>query len=168
MCCTPGCKLPPLLASIKHRMSNTGWMIKWLWREGVERSASPNIERMLNNFNLHLSALDEKAVSRICTSKTRRNLQHLAGAYNSNSHTRRLLLSYFWMRKQAEKSIQRCESFKEFVSEKFSIMDPLWRRRNPCNLWSHWHCCQKTTRLWRWRRIEKGAGEKGKSVTTSS
>jgi len=41
----------------------------------VERSANPNIERMLNIFDLHLSTPEEKAVSRICTSKTRRNLQ---------------------------------------------------------------------------------------------
>ncbi len=42
---------------------------------GVERSANPNIERMLSVFDLHLSAPEEKAVSRICASKTRRNLQ---------------------------------------------------------------------------------------------
>jgi hypothetical protein len=41
----------------------------------VERNANPNIERMLNVFDLHLSAPEEKAVSRICASKTRRNLQ---------------------------------------------------------------------------------------------
>jgi hypothetical protein len=41
---------------------------------GVERSANPNIEKMLNVFDLQLSAPEEKAVSRICASKTRRNL----------------------------------------------------------------------------------------------
>ena len=44
-------------------------------KRGVERSANPNIERMLNVFDLNLSAPEEKAVSRICASKTRRNLQ---------------------------------------------------------------------------------------------
>ncbi len=44
--------------------------------------------------------------------------KHLAGAYNSNSHTRRPLLSYFWMRKQAGKSIQWRESFKEVCLRK--------------------------------------------------
>jgi hypothetical protein len=44
--------------------------------------------------------------------------KHLAGAYNSNSHTRRLLLSYFSMRKQAGKSIQWRESFKEVCLRK--------------------------------------------------
>jgi hypothetical protein len=75
-------------------------------------------ERMLNVFNLHLSAPDGKAMSRICASKPWRNLQYLAGAYNSNSHTRRLLLSYFCMRKQAGKSLQWRESFKEVCLRK--------------------------------------------------
>jgi hypothetical protein len=56
----------------------------------VERNANPNIERMLKVFDLHLSTPEEKAMSRICASKTRRNLQILAGAYNSNSHARGL------------------------------------------------------------------------------
>jgi hypothetical protein len=67
----------------------------------------PYSERMLNVFNPHLSAPDEKAVvynfalpnpGEICC--------RLAGAYNSNSRTRRPLLSYFWMQKQARKSLQ--------------------------------------------------------------
>jgi hypothetical protein len=78
---------------------------------GVERSANPNIERMLNVFDLHLSTPEEKAVSRICASKTRRNLQHLAGAYNSHSHARGLHYLTFVCGKQAEKSTQRGESF---------------------------------------------------------
>ncbi len=65
---------------------------------GVERSANPNIERMLNDFDLHLSAPEEKAVSRICASKTRRNLQTLTGAYNSNSHAHGLHYLTFCMR----------------------------------------------------------------------
>ena len=46
-----------------------------MMKGGVEQSANPSIERMLNVFDLHLSAPEEKAVSRICASKTRRNLQ---------------------------------------------------------------------------------------------
>ncbi len=49
---------------------------------------------------------------------SREIFKHLAGAYNSNSHTRRLLLSYFCMQKQAGKSIQRRESFKEVCLRK--------------------------------------------------
>ncbi len=44
--------------------------MKWWCNRGVERSANPNIERMLNVFDLHLSTPEEKTVSRICASKT--------------------------------------------------------------------------------------------------
>ena len=44
--------------------------------------------------------------------------KHLAGAYNSNSHTHSLLLSYFCMQKQAGKSMQQHESFKEICLRK--------------------------------------------------
>jgi hypothetical protein len=78
---------------------------------GVERSANPNIERMLNVFDIHLSTPEEKAVSRICASKTTRNLQKFGCAYNSNSHARGLHYLTFERGKQAEKSTQRGESF---------------------------------------------------------
>ncbi len=77
-----------LFTLIKHRINNTVWMMKWWWNGGVEWSANPNIERMLNVFDLHLSTPEEKAVSRICASKTRRNLQTFGCAYSSNSHAR--------------------------------------------------------------------------------
>ncbi len=120
-------------------------MMKWWWREGVERSASPNIERMLNVFDSHLSAPDEKAVSRICACKPRRNLQTFGRCFQFKQSYPKAFALLLLYAKQAEKSIQRANLLRKFVSEKLSIIDPLWRRRNPCNLWSHWHCCQKTT-----------------------
>jgi hypothetical protein len=41
----------------------------------MKRSANLNIDRKLKVFDLHLSTPEEKGVSRICASKTRRNLQ---------------------------------------------------------------------------------------------
>jgi hypothetical protein len=46
----------------------------------VERSANPNIERMLNVFDLQLSAPEEKAVSRIVLLKPGEICKHFAGA----------------------------------------------------------------------------------------
>jgi hypothetical protein len=63
-------------------------------------------ERMLNVFDPHLSAPDEKAVSRTALPNPREICKHVAGAYNSKSHTRRPVLSYFCMQKQAGKSLQ--------------------------------------------------------------
>jgi hypothetical protein len=50
--------------------------------------------------------------------------KHLAGAYNSNSHAHRLLLSYFCVRKQAEKPMQWRKSLKKIChkSSELSIL----------------------------------------------
>jgi hypothetical protein len=80
----------------------------------VERSADPNIERMLNVFDQHLSAPEEKALKQcleFALSKPREICEHLAGAYNSNSHARGLHYLTFVCKKQAEKSMQWGESF---------------------------------------------------------
>ncbi len=138
----------------KHRINNTGWMMKWRWWEGAERSANPNILRECWTFLIYIFL---HQMRKLCLEFALPNpgeiCKHLAGAYNSNSHTRRPLLSYFCMRKQAWKSLQ--------MARTFSIIDPLWRRRNPCSFWSHWHCCQKTTTSFvNVKKEEMGAGRK--------
>ncbi len=69
---------------------------------------------MLNVFDLQLSTREKKAVSRTCTSKTRRNLQTFVCAYNSNSHARGLLYLTFVCGKQSrENQYNRVSRFKE-------------------------------------------------------
>jgi citrate lyase synthetase len=63
--------------------------------EGVERSAIPNIERMLHVFDLHFSTSEEKAVSRICASKARRNLQTFGWCLQFKQSCPWATLSYF-------------------------------------------------------------------------
>jgi hypothetical protein len=75
-------------------------------KRGMERSANPNDERMLNVFDLHLSAPEEKAMSRICASKTRRKLQTFGWFLQFKQSCPWASLSYFVCRKQAEKSTQ--------------------------------------------------------------
>ncbi len=77
----------------------------------MERSASPNIERMLNVFDLHLSTPEEKQCLEFALPKPGEIYKHLAGAYNSNSHARGLHYLTFVCRKQAEKSTQWGELF---------------------------------------------------------
>ncbi len=109
--------------------------MKWWWWEEVERSASPNIERMLNVFDLHLSAPEEKAVSRICASKTRRNFQTFGRCLQFKQSCPWASLSYFCTRKTSrEINAMGRVVLRKNVSEKLSIIDPLWRRRNHCNL----------------------------------
>ncbi len=60
----------------KHRINNTGWMMKWRWREGVERSVNPNILRECWTFLVRIFLHQMRMqLSRICASKPRRNLQ---------------------------------------------------------------------------------------------
>ncbi len=147
--------------SIKHRTNNTGWMMKWWWREEVERSANPNIERMLNVFNLHFSAPEEKAVSQICDSKTWRNLQTFGWCLQFKQSCLWASLSYFCMRKTSrEINAMGQLVLRKNISEQLSIINPLWRRRNPCNLNSL--LPPKKPRPLLWNRIEKGGWRKRK------
>ncbi len=56
----------------------------------MERSANPNIVRMLNVFDLYLSTPEEKQCLEFPLPKPGEICKHLAGAYNSNSHARGL------------------------------------------------------------------------------
>ncbi len=87
-----------LFTLIKHRINNTGWMVKWWWNGGVEGSANPNM----------------KAVSRICASKTRRNLQTFGWCLQFKQSYPWAALSYFCLRKQSrENQCNGASYFKE-------------------------------------------------------
>jgi hypothetical protein len=93
---------------------------------GVERSENPNTERMLNVFDLHLPTPEEKAVSRICASKTRRNLQTFGWCLQFKQSCPWASLSYFCMQKTSrEINATGRVVFRKKVSEKLSIINPL-------------------------------------------
>ncbi len=97
-----------------------------MMKGGVERSANPNTERMLNVFDLHLSAPKEKAVSRICASKTRRNLQTFGWCLQFKQSCPWAPLSYFCMQKTIrEINAMGGVVLRKNVSEKLSIINPL-------------------------------------------
>ncbi len=77
--------------------------------------------------------------------------KHLAGAYNSNSHTHRLLLSYFCMRKQARKAQHYWSTLKEETPLQFMIPLTLLPK-------NHNFFCESKEGL------KKGGGEKCKSI----
>jgi hypothetical protein len=97
-----------------------------MMKRGVEQSANPSVERMLNVFDLHLSAPEEKAVSGICASKTRRNLQTLGWCLQFKQSCPWASLSYFCAQKISReiKAMGRVVLRKN-VSEKLSIINPL-------------------------------------------
>jgi hypothetical protein len=65
--------------------------------------ANPDVERMLNVFDLHFSTPAEKAVSRICASITVRNLQIFGWCLQFKQSFPWATLSYFCLQNKAGK-----------------------------------------------------------------
>ncbi len=156
-----------LFILMKHKISNTGWMMKWWWNRGVERKANPDIERMLNVFDLHFSTPAEKAMSGICAPKTERSfantwLVHAIQTVMPVGYTI-LLLSAKQSRENQRNGASR---FKKNVSEKLSVIYPLLNEEKSLANWIHYISCQKTTTSL-WNLDRKGNWTKRKSVTTS-
>jgi hypothetical protein len=85
-----------------------------MMEEGSGTKCKPNINRMLNVFDLHFSAPEEKAVSRICASKTRRNLQTFGRCLQFKQSCPR-----------REINAMGRVVLRKNVSEKLSIINPL-------------------------------------------
>ena len=79
-----------LFTTIMHRINNTGWMMKWWWREGWNEVQTP-ILRECWTFLIYIFLHQKrKQCLEFALPKPVEICKHLAGAYNSNSHTRRL------------------------------------------------------------------------------
>jgi hypothetical protein len=78
---------------------------------GVERSANPNIERMLNVLIYFFLHQKRKQCLEFALPRPGDICKHLAGAHNSNSHALGLHYLTFVCGKQAEKSTQWGELF---------------------------------------------------------
>jgi hypothetical protein len=87
---------------------------------------SPIFERMLNVFDLHLSAPEKKAVSRICASKPRRNLQTFGRCLTTQTV---IPVGFCYLTSVCENKqgnqYNGANLLRKFVSEKVSIIDPL-------------------------------------------
>ena len=86
----------------KHRVNNTGWIVKWRWNGGVERKAKP-LRECWTFFNLHFPASAMEAMSRICACKTEKNLQIFGWCLQFKQSCLWATLSYFCLRKQGRK-----------------------------------------------------------------
>jgi hypothetical protein len=85
-----------------------------------------NGERTLNISDLHFSTPEEKAVSRICTSKTRRNLQTFGWCLQFKQSCPWASLSYFCAWKTSrEINATGQVVLRKNVSEKLSIINLL-------------------------------------------
>ncbi len=120
-------------------------MMKWGWR--VERDANPNVLRVCWTVLIHIFLHQlRKQLSRIYTTKSRRNLQTFGWCLRFKQlhpwYSNALLLHAKTSRETFAIGIHL---LKKRVSEKFSIIYPFWIRKKPLQFWSHWHCCQKST-----------------------
>ncbi len=97
----------------KHRINNTGWMMKWQWNGGVGRKANL-FERMLNVFYLHFPTPAMEAMSRIYACKTERNLQIFGWCLQFKQSCPWATLSYFCLQNKAGKinAMRRVVSWK--------------------------------------------------------
>ncbi len=151
-----------LFTLMKHRINNTGWMMKWWWNSGVGGTkGKPRYWEDAKCFYLHFSTPEEKAMSRICASNTKRNLQTFGWCLQ-------LKQSCPWAAKQSrENQCNGVSRFKKSVSEKLSVINPLKNEEKSLANWIRYICRQKTTTSL-WNLDRKGDWIKRKSVTTSS
>ena len=68
-----------------------------------ETKGKPHVEKMLNVFDLHFSTPAVKAMSRICTCKTERNLQIFGWCLQFKQSCPWATLSYFCLQNKAGK-----------------------------------------------------------------
>jgi len=157
-----------LFTLIKHRINNTGLMMKWWWSGGVEQGLNPNIERMLNVFDLHISTPEEKAVSRICASKTRRNLQIFGWCLQFKQSCLSAAPSYFCMRKQSrENQYNGASRFKEKCLRKSQHYQSSLKEEKALSKFSSLTLRPKNHNLFCGIGSKREVGEKGEYVTTS-
>ncbi len=133
----------------------------------MERKANPNIERLLNVFYLHFSTPAENAMSRICASKTERNLQIFGWCLQFKQSYPWATLSYFCLRNKAGKINAMGRVVLRKMFQKSSALSILFEmRRSPLQIEFTTFATkipQPLYEIW----IEKGNWRKRKSVTTS-
>ncbi len=158
-----------LFTLIKHRINYTGLMIKWWWNGGVERGVNPNIERMLNVFDLLISTPEEKSVSGICASKTRRNFQIFGWCLQFKQSCPSAALSYFCLRKQIrENQYNRASRFKEKCLRKAQHYHSSLKEEKALCKFSSLTLPPKNHNLFCGIGSKREVGEKWEYVTTSS
>ena len=149
----------------EHKINNTGWMMKWWWNRGVEQKANPDVERILNVFDLHFSTPAVEAMSRICACKTERNLQIFGWCLQFKQSCPWATLSYFCLQNKAGKiNATRRVVLRKMYQKSSALSIRFEMRRSPFANWIHYIAAKKPQLLCEnWN--EKGIGEKGIAAT---
>ncbi len=142
----------------EHRINNTGWMMKWRWKGGVERKA-----KLLGECGMFLIYIflhqQWKQCLEFALAKLREICKYLAGACNSNSHARGLLSAKTRQGNQHNEASRLRKCIK-----KSTVLSLAWNaKKSLCKL-NSLQCCQKTTTsLWKLKR--KGNWKNGIAAT---
>ena len=125
----------------------------------------PDIERMLNVYDLHFSTPAEKTMSRICTSKTERNLQIFGWCLQFKQSCPWATLSYFCLQNKAGKiNATRRVILRKMFQKSSALSIHLKRGEVPLQIELTTFAAKKPQPLCEtW--IEKGIGEKGVVAT---
>jgi hypothetical protein len=136
----------------------------------VERSAKPNIEKMLNVFDLHFSAPEEKAVSRICASKTSRNLQTFGWCLQfKQSCPWASLVLFLYTKNKQRNHCNGSRRFEEVCHRKAQHYRSSLKEEKPLQFLIPHTLLPKSHNLFCEGKegLKMGRGKKGKSITTS-
>ncbi len=130
--------------------------------------ANPDIERELKVFDLHFSTAAEKAMSRICASKTERNLQIFGWCLHFKQSCPRATLSYFFLQNKAGKiNAMGRVVLRKMFQRSSALPIHFEMRRSPLQIEFTTFAPKKPQPLCEiW--IKKGNWMKRKSVATSS
>ncbi len=131
----------------KHRINNNGWIMKWRWREGVERSENPNILRECWTFLIRIFLLQlRKQLPKILRLQTQEKFADIwLGLTIQTVIPIGLCYLTFVCKNKQGNHCNWHKSFKELGLRKVQHYLSSLKRRKPLQFWSHWHCCQKTT-----------------------
>ena len=100
--------------------------------QGGGTKGKPVAERMLNVFDLHFSTPTEKAMSRICTYKTKRNLQIFGWCLQFKQSCPWATLSYFCLQNKAGKiNAMRRFVLRKMIQKSSALSIHFEMRRSP-------------------------------------
>jgi hypothetical protein len=100
--------------------------------QGGGTKGKPVVERMLNVFYLHFSTPAEKAMSRVCASKTERNLKIIGWCLQFKQSCPWATLSYFCLQNKAGKiSAMRRVVLRKMLQKSSALSIHFEMRRSP-------------------------------------
>ena len=149
-----------LFTLMKHKINNTGWMMKWWWEEGWNERQT-RILRECWTFLIYIFLHQQrKQCLEFALPKTERNLQIFGWCLQFKQSCPWATLSYYCLQNKAGKIKAMRQVVSRKMFQKSSALSTCFEmRRSPFANWIHYICRQKTTTsLWNldrkgnWRR----------------